>query len=176
MSIAYRPEKYINFEELFDGRLERLGVHEKIVEAVTSTTRRFLVDGLNNRVWVIGGRTVDLISVYEADDGGSVLAAISEAFDTPLYVVHEPQFWGHETAVEMLTSRSKTNAEYEAEFFIELRKYLRGASHNLEYPSIEYRKAMIAEDVIADFPELEPLHAIKELSEFLHEICVDIGR
>ena len=51
MSTDYRPIQNIRFSDLFDGRLERLGVREGVTEETGLTSRRCLTDG-RYYVWV----------------------------------------------------------------------------------------------------------------------------
>ena len=61
MQFDYNTCREISFKDLFDGRLERFGIHEEIIEGSTDKTFRCLVDGQNHCAWIWGDEEVILI-------------------------------------------------------------------------------------------------------------------
>ena len=63
MSITFRPDKEILLKELFDGRLEVVGVKEKIVAGKTSSKYRCLTNELGASLWIFGDEVVKCLKV-----------------------------------------------------------------------------------------------------------------
>jgi hypothetical protein len=99
MSTDYSFEKEIRMEELFDGRLERFGVFEEIIEGYTSPGCRLLRKGCNG-LWISGDEVVDVVTSPEENNPVNILSAILQTFDTCVFADDEPQFWGFETQEE----------------------------------------------------------------------------
>ena len=119
MSTTLRPKDEINFEELFDGRLERFGIQEAIIEGSTSANNRCLTDG-NNSLWIYGDEVVEGLIRYASNrNPEKILVAIEEAFDTDIFSEHQPQYWGFETEEEWYGAWDKMHEEHEAKFYKE---------------------------------------------------------
>ena len=172
MSTDYRPSKEITFEELFDGRLERFGVRDTRAKDSTATSR-CLSDG-NNYLWVFGDDVVEVLSRYGlANAPGKILAAIEEVFDTDIYSEHQPQYWGYETEEEWESARLKIHEEYEAEFYIEIMKFIRGETHDIKPGTNGMTRANIAKDLIAENPNLATPDRKAELMQRLQNNYVE---
>lgn len=96
MSTDYSFEKEIRMEELFDGRLERFGVFEQVIEGDTSPDCRLLRMGCNG-LWISGDEVVDVVTSPEENNPVNILSAILQTFNTCVFSADEPQFWGFET-------------------------------------------------------------------------------
>ena len=99
---------------MFDGRLEKYGITEMIVEGKSDAGARCLTDGKN---YILaygdpGGRLRDL-SRSSQNDANEILWAIAQAFDTEIYDEEEPQYLGfdtHEEMYEWFLKRKETGA------------------------------------------------------------------
>jgi hypothetical protein len=92
----------ISASELFDGRLEKFGVRECIVEA-TNEQNRLLTDDNDNRVWVlvVNGKAQNFKVYAGCENPDHIFDAIRKAFGGgAIYSEHEPQFSGFETEEE----------------------------------------------------------------------------
>lgn len=58
MSITFRPDKEILFEELFDGRLEEFGVKETILAGQTTSNYRCLTNEGGHSMWIFGDEVI----------------------------------------------------------------------------------------------------------------------
>ena len=92
MTTVYCLQKKVNFDDLFDGRLERFGICEHIFED-TTTDHRCLTDG-SNFLWVDRTQFVTTLKgCCPACAPGKILTAISEVFDTKVFSEDEFEFW-----------------------------------------------------------------------------------
>jgi hypothetical protein len=169
MSTDYRPLNQLRFSDLFDGRLERLGIKEpnETTELYmcdfgrpepykTTETLRCLTDG-RNYVWVHSddqGFLSDITTCFPGGAPGKILGAISEEFNTDIVSEHEPQFWGFDTQQEWDAYQEKIAREHEEEFHIELLKHLRGEANDIRPGTVGMLQAQIAEKLVAERPEL----------------------
>ena len=174
MSTDYRPIQNIRFSDLFDGRLERLGVREGVTEETGLTSRRCLTDG-RNYVWVYKNSDdefVDRLVRYRLFNlPGEILGAIAESFDTDIVSEYEPKFWGYETQEAWDAAQSQIHQEQEDEFYVDVLRYVRDEEHELRPGSIGLIKTIIAKKLIADDPDLALPEQIKEtLLQTIHEI------
>jgi hypothetical protein len=99
MSTDYSLEKKIRISDLFDGRLERFGVREHILEK--KSNKRCLTDG-RSVLWVSADDEgfVSYLSRYAGNLADTILGAIAEAFSTDIFSEYEPQYWGYDTQEE----------------------------------------------------------------------------
>ena len=100
MSTDIRPLTPIRMTDLFDGRLEKAGVHEHHSKKVTAN-QKCLTDS-RNFLWVYGDEKglVLEFSTYGMNATERILAAIAVEFDVDLVSEHDPEFWGFETQEE----------------------------------------------------------------------------
>jgi hypothetical protein len=88
-------------EDLFDGRLEDVGVYEHHSKEETSRDR-CLTDSVNF-LWVYSNEE-GLVSTFTrwAPNGNPqrILCAIADEFDVDIVSEYEPQFWGYEATEE----------------------------------------------------------------------------
>src|SRR5262249_46538054 len=95
MSTDFRPLDPIRMADLFDGRLESAGVHEKHSDGTTSNSR-CLTDG-RNFLWVYGDEEGIVSAFTRYSPNGApqrILRAIDDEFDTDIVSEYEPQFGG----------------------------------------------------------------------------------
>ena len=150
MSINIRTTENILFVDLFDGRLERYRVREHIKPEDTSNKTRILTDG-ENFLWVFAAEdgSLDCMTRY-APNGhpGRILVAIAKSFDTEIFSVHDPQYWGFDTQVvwEHDWDKIEEESEAEAEFYDSFMKYINGEPHNLEPGSYDEEGANLAKE------------------------------
>jgi len=177
MSTNYITAKAITMDELFDGRLESYGIHERVVEGKTAKGRRLLTDG-SNSLWIYGDTVIDVATRYGlANFPGQILDAIGESFDTIIYSEHEPQYWGFETVEEWERVWDEMHKQKRAETYLEIMNYVNGLPTNIEPGTAAMSWAEIAQELIAESPTLlSPDHQ----EELMQEICdryygIDVG-
>jgi hypothetical protein len=80
MTIAFKSTQPLMFAEVFEGRLQRLGIYERITDKTTDEYRS-LTDG-HNSVWIQGkpNNEVSKIVVWGTNDPTQIFSAISETF------------------------------------------------------------------------------------------------
>jgi hypothetical protein len=119
MSTDFTPGRRIYTRDLFDGRLEKFGVHEWVAPdrapndgqdndlwvllTLQSAQARILTDGQGNYLWVSidDDGSVAIFTRYGRNDSDGILAAVTAAFETEIFSEDEPQFWGFETNEEL---------------------------------------------------------------------------
>jgi hypothetical protein len=172
MFTDYRVNRKLSIEKMFDGRLERFGVHETFVAEATPEWR-CLTDG-NNVLWVEGDGKIDNLlgfGMFNATE--KILTAIEEAFDAQIFSEHQPQFWGNETEEELRCDRRKTAEEIQAKLNIMIMRHVRGESLNIE-PYSGFRPVVkIAKDLIIENPDLAASDREAELLEKTNKICIE---
>ena len=97
MSTDFRPLIPIRMADLFDGRLEGLGVHEHHRKAATPNSK--CLSDSRNFLWVYGNEEglLDSFFRYGMNAPQHILHAIADEFCVDIVSDHEPQFWGYET-------------------------------------------------------------------------------
>jgi hypothetical protein len=100
MSTDFRPRRCIIARDLFDGRLDKFGVHEWDTPHKHS---RCLTDGRDNYLSVLinDDGSVEEFTAKDFNDPKAILAAVAEAFETEIFSEHASQYWGFETNEEM---------------------------------------------------------------------------
>ena len=100
MSTDFCPLTPIRMTDLFDGRLEKAGVHEHHSKEVTAD-QKCLTDG-RRFLWVYGNDEglVSTFTTYGGNATERILATICDEFDVDLVSEHDPEFWGFETQEE----------------------------------------------------------------------------
>jgi hypothetical protein len=154
MSTDFRPLGAIRMADLFDGRLESAGVHEKDAEWTTSDSR-CLTDG-RNFLWVYGNEKgiVSWFCRYGMNAPQFILQAIQNLFDVDIVSEHEPPSWGYNTTEEWEAALTAMSKKAEQNFYNEVVKFVRGEAHGITPGTIGMIKAEIAKRLIADSPEL----------------------
>src|SRR5436309_15725248 len=100
MSTNYPLSKRVAIQELFDSRLESLGIVEYLVPDKTKEERRCLTDG-RNFLWASGSEEDLRLTRYMPNGAPRrILRAIAEAFDTEIFSEYQPQYWGFDTQAE----------------------------------------------------------------------------
>src|ERR1700730_7557644 len=147
MSTDYRPLKEIPFAELFDTRLEKYGVHEKLGEEDITERQRCLTDG-RNYLWDYADEDGVLTAVtgYGWNAPGRILGAISETFGTEFVSEYEPQYWGFSTREEWHAAWDGLVDRDREELYGDLLKYLHGESNAIEPGTNGRVKARIGEE------------------------------
>ena len=170
MSTHFCLEKKVNFEDLFDGRLERFGIQEATEEGSTSANIRLLTDG-NNYLWIYGDKFVEDLTRYAPCGApGKILAAIAVTLETKIYSEYEPQYWGFETEEEWENALNKIHEEQQAEFYVEIMKHVRDEPNNIDPTTIQMTQANIAKNLIAQDPNLASPDHQKELMQSIDHI------
>src|SRR5262245_10013865 len=157
MSIDFRPLTPIRMADLFDGRLERLGVRQHHPEGTLAPNEKCLTDGLKNYLFVYSNEK-GLVSSFTRwmpnGDPKYILQAICGEFDVDIVSEHEPQYWGFKTQEEWDAAWAKMAERDEQDFFNEVVKFVRGESHNIRSGTVGMGKAEIARKLITDNPDL----------------------
>jgi hypothetical protein len=155
MSTDFRPLGPIRMTDLFDGRLENVGVHQHHSKDTTSN-KKCLTDG-RNFLWVFSNEE-GMVSSFTrwAPNGspGRILRAICDEFGVDIVSEHEPRYWGYETQEEWDAAYEKLYKEYEQHFYNEVVKFVRGEEHDIRPRTIGMIKAEIANQLIAESPDL----------------------
>ena len=168
MSTDYRLEQKVRFDDLFDGRLEEVGIYEHTREDTTSANRRCLTDG-NNFLWIFGDEFVTSLTRYMPNGApGKILSAIAEFFDTDIFSEYQPQYWGFGTQEEWDEAMKKLHEESEAEFYQEIMKYVRGEENNIRAGTNGMNMANIAKALLSENPSLNSPDRSDELMKVIH--------
>ena len=132
MSTSYRPLTEISAQDLFDGRLEELGIREHA--AVGSNERsRCLTDG-RKYLWVYideRGNISDLVRYAPNGAPGKIMNAIGQVFETYIASEYEAKYWGFDTEEEWEAFQEKLSKEARDEFYVDLMKFLRNEPHDI---------------------------------------------
>jgi hypothetical protein len=156
MSTDFRPLTPIRMEDLFDGRLEDVGVYEHHSKDATSHNR-CLTDGVNF-LWVHSNEE-GLVSTFTrwAPNGEPqrILCAIADQFDVDIVSEYEPQYWGCETEEEERAFWDELERKNEKDFYNEVIKFVRGEDHNIKSGTIEMIRAEIVKRLIAENPHCQ---------------------
>jgi len=172
MFTDYRLNKKLSIEKVFDGRLERFGIHETCV-AEAKPDWRCLTDG-NSVLWVEGDEEIDcLLGFGMFNVTEKILTAIEEAFDAEIFSEHQPQFWGNETEDEWRCDRRKLAEEIQTKLNNLIMRYVRGESLNIEPYSSFMPVVNIAKDLIIENPVLALPDREAELLEKANKICIE---
>ena len=167
MSTVYGFEKAITMEELFDGRLERFGIYEKVIKGETSSDRRLLRKGCNG-LWIYGDEFVSTFE-YCGNSTASIVNTISDTFDTRVVSDCEPQFWGFETEEEWDRAQNEMHKEDQAELYIEIMKFVRGESNDITPGTNGEGMANTAKNLIKANPNLASPDKEETLMEMIDQ-------
>jgi hypothetical protein len=156
MSTDFRPLTPIRMAELFDGRLERVGVWEHHPKWELAPNQKILTDGSNYlHVYSKEKGLVSSFSRYMPNGNpGQILTAISDEFDVDIVSEYEPQFWGFDTQEEWDAYMEEMSRKHEEEYYIELVKYLRGEPNDIRQGTIGMIEAEIAKTLVEKDPSL----------------------
>jgi len=181
MSTDYRPLTPIRMANLFDGRLEKFGVHEHHSKEANADLK-CLTDGRN--FLLVCGDEKGLVSQFIRRGMNApqcILRAISEEFKVDIVSEYEPQFWGFKTEEEEDAFWQEYSEKEEREFYNEVVKFVRGESHNIRSGTIGMIQAEIAKQLIADSPDLlaedrrlDLIKAVKMIYERDHAVFVTL--
>lgn len=154
MSTDFRPLTPIRMADLFDGRLEDVGVHEKRCEGTTSDSK-CLTDG-QNFLWVCCDEEglVSVLSRYGMNAPQRILQAIGETCGVDIVSEYEPEFWGFKTQEEWDAWEHAEAKKQEVDFYNEVVKFVREEDHDIRPGTIGMIKAEIAKRLVAESPDL----------------------
>jgi hypothetical protein len=154
MSTDFRPLTPIRMEDLFDGRLDDVGVYEHHSKDATSN-RKCLTDG-RNFLWVHCDEEglVTTFTRYGWTAPRRILQAIGDEFDVDIVFDQEPEFWGYETTEEWDADWQAMAEKDEQNFYNEVIKFVQGEGHDIRPGTIGMTKAEIAKQLIAKSPDL----------------------
>ena len=155
MSTSYRPLKEISAQDLFDGRLEELGIREHA--AVDSNERsRCLTDG-RNYLWVYideRGNISDLVRYAPNGAPGKIMNAIGQVSETYIASEYEAKYWGFDTEEEWEAFQEKLSKEGRDEFYVDLMKFLRNEPHDFRPGTNGMTMADLAKTLVEKDPSL----------------------
>jgi hypothetical protein len=156
MSTYYAPAPLnkIRARDLFDDRLEKIGVREQPT-ADTTETSKCLTDG-RNYLWVFidDAGFVSNIRRSGRTAPGKILNAIAQTFDTDIFSEHEAQYWGFDTQEEWDAWQKERAKEDDDEFHAELLKYLRGEPNDIRPGTVAMGYAEKAKQLVENDPTL----------------------
>ena len=117
----------VRFADLFDGRLDRLGVTERVSE-VTTDDWRCLTDG-NGTLWISVNKNGSASFKLTAQGGapGYILSTVEKVFDTEIVSEYEAKYWGFESHEEWKRWEAKRYEEEDGRLYENMLKYVRGA-------------------------------------------------
>jgi hypothetical protein len=155
MSITYRPLSTICIDDLIDGRMKNVRVHERR-GLKHGPCEKCLTDG-ENFLWVdfdAEGEVTRFRSYIPNGDPHYILSAIAQAFDVQIVSELEPKFWGFETQAEWDASWEALAEQHEQQFYGEVMKFVRGEPNDIKPGTIGMNQAEIIKGVVAEFPDL----------------------
>jgi hypothetical protein len=154
MQTNYRPHPAIPFAQLFDGRLDKYGVREKIGEYSTETARQ--LKGCDC-----------VLQVFREEDGSctftcsnfrplpsAVLEALIEEFAIEVVSEHDYRYWGFSSEEKWNAVNEKLAKESEDKLYNNILHFVRGEPDDLEEGSFEFQQAEIAKALIQNDPSL----------------------
>ena len=188
MSTDFRPLTPIQMAELFDGRLERVGVWEHHPKWELAPNQKILTDGSNYlHVYSKEKGLVSSFSRYMPNGNpGYILTAISDEFDVDIVSEYEPEYWGFATKEEWDAAErnfAKKLQQDEQHFWNEVVRYAKGETAELEQSlygdSAATEMAQIAKNLISKSPDLlaedKRPNLIKAVGEKYRQHLVAIG-
>jgi hypothetical protein len=154
MSTYFHALTPIRMADLFDGRLDHVGVHEHQSEGTTAHCK-CLTDG-RNFLWINGNNEgfISGFTRYGMNAPQRILGAIAAEFAVEIVSEYEPKYWGYETQEEWEAAWTEMGRKEEQNFYNEVAKFVRGESHDIILGTIGMIKAEIANRLIADSPDL----------------------
>jgi hypothetical protein len=154
MSTDFLSLTPIHFADIFDGRLESVGIHEHRNEETTSN-KRCLTDG-RNFLWVHSNEQglVTTFTRYAYNAPQRILRMIADEFDVDIVSEHEPEFWGYETQEQWYAARDAMGEKDQQDFYNEVAKFVRGENHEIKSGTVGMTKAGIAKRLVTESPEL----------------------
>jgi hypothetical protein len=169
MFTDFRLTKVLSFDDIFDGRLERFGVHDISVEGATSEFH-CLTDG-NNVLWVeVDDEIYFLLGFGMFNAAENILTAIGEVFDVEIFSEHQHQYWRNETEAECRCGRRKIAEEVQTRLNILIMRYVREGFRFSEPCSSFEPLVNIAKDLIIENPDLASPDLEEELLEKTNKI------
>ena len=178
MFTDYRLNKKLSIEKIFDGRLERFGVHETFVAEATPDSRCLTDD--NNVLWVEADEWVEGdeevgflwgFGMFNATE--NILTAIEKTFDAEIFSEHQPQFRENEGDEKCRCDRVEAAEEVQTKLNIMIMRHVRGESLNTEPYSGFVPVVNIAKDLIIENPDLASPDCEAELLEKTNKICIE---
>jgi hypothetical protein len=154
MSTDFRPLTPIRMADLFDGRLNDVGVHEQHSED-TTPNQKCLTDG-RNFLWDYADEKglVSILCKYGMNAPQRILQSICDKFNVDVVSEYDPEFWGFKTQEEWDAWQHAEAKKAEEDFYKNVVKFVRGEAHDIRPGTIGMIKAEIAKRLIADSPDL----------------------
>ena len=155
MSTEYRPLSPIYIDDLLDGRMKNVRIHER-AGLEHGPLEKCLTDG-RAFLWVhfdTEGQVTSFRSYLPNGSPRSILRVVAQAFDVEIVSELEPKFWGFETQAEWDASWEALAEQQEQEFSDEVMKFVRGEPNNIKPGTIGMTQAEIIKGVVAEFPDL----------------------
>jgi hypothetical protein len=154
MSTDFRALTTIEVNILFDGRLERFGVHEYFPVQKSDLASRVLSDGSDFLYVYRGVDNVSVFTAYGLNNPARILEAIEQALGTEIVSEHNARFWGFDTWDSWTAALSRMAKDEADQFYGELLKHLRGEPNEIKTSTGEMARAEIAAKLVADDPGL----------------------
>jgi len=99
LKIGYVSMRSLPFADLFDGRLQTMGIREDTTHELVTEQMRCLVDRNTNRFLWVARHDSGLVGQFAQyglwNDCQPILAAISRRFGLPIVSEYQPAFWGY---------------------------------------------------------------------------------
>ena len=164
MLTDFRLNKELCFDEIFDGRLDRYGVHDTSV-AEPNPWFRCLTDG-NNIVWVEVTEPIEfLIGFGTFDAKEKILTAIAEVFEVEISSEHLYQYWEFDLNRMCLCYRKDVAEEVQFKMNNLIMKHVRSGHRHFELCSSLGTVVNIAKYLMIENPDLASPEREAELLE-----------
>lgn len=155
MSTWLAPIPDIQFDELFDGRLEKYGIKEHLMAEASERERYFV--GRDGFLEVSREQNGTCTFTRRGCIPWSIYDAIAEEFEVEIVTEHDHRFWGFATETEWNDWNETLRKEHEEEFYTEIIKYIRDEPNGLEPGTVGMQQAEIAKALVEDNQSLATL-------------------
>ncbi len=156
MSTSFRPLSPLRMADVFDGRLEKVGIREHISPPHTTPTCRCLTDG-HNSLWVYANDEGVITTMSRGrlkDLAEAIVGRIIHAFNVEIANSQDPQYYGYGSQEEMDAAEKKAVRKARDKFYPELIAYVRGRRHGIRPGTVAEIYAQIGRDLAKADPTL----------------------